>query len=129
MIKNIFSCLTLGFCLLSLSACIVKTKDRTANANDGTPKVAVANLKAVGTDHIAVYKYDGSKQCGMGKPISTADMAKELAGIKIISSTNKSDGMMRTQVCGAGTGAANIYVINKSDLEKAKKLKFLPWTF
>ena len=78
---------------------------------------------------IKVYKADGSLQCGMGKGVSVSEMAKELAGIKIYTSENKSDGMMRIQVCGSPTGQCNVYEIDRADLEKALAKGFREWTF
>lgn len=78
---------------------------------------------------IKVYKYDGTLQCGMGKTTSVADMQKELAGIIVYSAENKNDGLMRIQVCGAPTGKANVYEIDKSSLDKAKTYGFKEWTF
>ena len=100
------------------------------NACDSSPKKSEANgtvAKKVSSDHSFVYKYDGSQQCGMAKGIETAVMAKELKDIKIFSSVNKNDGMMRTQVCGSSTGMANVYEISTQDLEKAKTYGFLEW--
>ena len=111
---------------LSSTYCTIKSKDKKGAEKSSSVPV---NLKSMSKDHIAVYKYDGNKQCGMGKLIPLTEMAKELGEIKIFGSTNKSDGLMRTQVCGSIAGTANVYIINKSDLEKAKKLNFMQWTF
>lgn len=81
------------------------------------------------TDTVKVYKYDGSLQCGMGKAIAIAEMQKELQGIIVYSNENKSDGLMRTQVCGSPTGKANVYEIDRSQLTEAKKRGFKEWTF
>src|SRR6185312_7818278 len=86
------------------------------------------NMK-ISTDTVKVYKYDGSLQCGMGKPIAITDMQKELQGITVYSTENKSDGLMRTQVCGSPTGKANVYEIDRSQLTEAKKRGFKEWTF
>ena len=74
-----------------------------------------------------IYKYDGSRQCGQGKPLNLDEMAKELKGITILSQENKNDGMMRIQMCGAPTGNANIYVIYQKDLKKAFRKGFREW--
>lgn len=76
-----------------------------------------------------VFKYDGTLQCGMGKAISISDMQKELTGIVVYSAENKNDGLMRIQVCGAPTGKANVFEIDKSSLDKAKENGFKEWTF
>jgi|GEM_PF-436638 len=80
-------------------------------------------------DRVRVFKYDGSLQCKMGKPIEIAEMQKELGNIRVYSTDNKADGLMRIQVCGAPTGRANIYEIDRNQLEAAIKLGFKEWTF
>ncbi len=80
-------------------------------------------------ERIRVYKYDGSLQCGMGEKIPVEIMVKELGDIKVYSSVNRPDGLMHIQMCNSPTGSANIYEINKDDLEKAIKLGFKEWTF
>lgn len=78
---------------------------------------------------VRIYKYDGSLQCGQGKPVSLEQMATELKGIKIFTSQKKSDGLMHIQVCGSPTGMANVFEILESDLAKAEKSGFKRWTF
>lgn len=80
-------------------------------------------------DRVKVYKSDGTIQCEKTKPIPLETMAKELGGITIFSSENKHDGMMRIQQCGTPTGQANVYEINRSDLEAARKAGFQEWTW
>lgn len=80
-------------------------------------------------DRVKVYKYDGTLQCDMGKLIPPDAMEKELAGIQVFSKESKSDGMMRIQVCGSPTGQANVFEIDRKDLEAAKKIGFQEWTF
>lgn len=79
------------------------------------------------TNRVRVYKPDGSLQCGMGKKIDLDTMKKDLGDIKVYSSENKHDGLMRVQVCGHPTGNCNIYEINSSDLEKASQAGFKKW--
>lgn len=88
-------------------------------------------IKAVAkvTDRVRVFKYDGSLQCNQGKPIALAEMQKELKGIQVYSAENRRDSLMRIQVCGAPTGQANVYEIDRRDLDQAKKLGFQIWTF
>jgi hypothetical protein len=76
---------------------------------------------------VKVFKYDGSKQCGMGKAIDLAIMERELKGIKVVASEKKNDGMMRIQMCGAASGDANLYEIDRKDLKKAEKKGFKVW--
>ena len=80
-------------------------------------------------DRVKVYKPDGSLQCGQGKAIPLAEMQKDLKGIKVHSSFNKNDGMMRIQVCGSPTGNSNVYEIDRKDLEAAIKNGFKEWTY
>ncbi len=80
-------------------------------------------------DRVKVYKYDGSLQCGMGKPIAAEVMQKDLKTIPVFSAINKADGLMHIQQCGTPTGTANVYEIDKKDLEAAKKLGFKLWTW
>lgn len=80
-------------------------------------------------ERIKIFKYDGSLQCGMGKAISLEEMAKQLKGITIFSSINKSDGLMHIQQCGTATGKANVYEVNAVNLAATKKLGFKQWTW
>ena len=79
-------------------------------------------VKPKGT--VFVYKDTGGKQCGETPSIPLEVMAHELEGILIISQSVGHDGMMRPQVCGASTGAINVYEINSVDLMKALKKGF-----
>ncbi|WGD51448.1 hypothetical protein QA641_39385 [Bradyrhizobium sp. CB1650] len=78
------------------------------------------------THSVYVYRYDGSVQCGGGEPISLEVMGKELtdAGVKIISQRKGNDGLMHPFVCGAVTGAINVYEIDSADLQKARDRNF-----
>lgn len=75
---------------------------------------------------VYVYKYDGSVQCGGTEPISLDVMGKELtdAGVKVISQRKGTDGLMHSFVCGATTGAINVYEIDSADLQKARDRNF-----
>jgi hypothetical protein len=84
---------------------------------------------ALPSQRIRVYKYDGSKQCGMGKAMSLDEMKKQLGDIPVFSQMNMADNLMRTQVCGNDTGRANVFEIDQSRLEDAKKKGFKEWTF
>lgn len=79
------------------------------------------------TNRVKVFKYDGSKQCGMAEATPIDKMQKELKGIKVYSSENLADGLMHIQACGTPTGKANVYEIDKKDLAAAKKLGFKEW--
>ncbi|MEN0060204.1 MAG: hypothetical protein AAGB31_15300 [Bdellovibrio sp.] len=100
-----------------------------------TPKTVGASVegevpvmeKSSALDRVKVYKADGSLQCGQGKKIPLDEMQKELKGIKVHSSVNKNDGMMRIQLCGSPTGNCNVYEIERKDLEAALKAGFKEW--
>ena len=77
---------------------------------------------------VKVFKADGSLQCGQGQKIELDKMQSELKGMKIYSKANKNDGKMRIQLCGAPTGNANIYEIDRDQLENALILGFKEWT-
>lgn len=115
--------------IATLSACS-HGNCRAQKKSDNNSKVSEVPVAASSTtDRVQVYKSDGSLQCGQGKQISVADMEKDLKGIKVYSSANKNDGMMRIQVCGAPTGNHNVYEIDRKDLEAALKAGFKEWTF
>src|SRR3989475_5402703 len=80
-----------------------------------------------GGPSIEVAKYDGSLQCEMGRPVSLAEMEKELraANIAVQAKAKKADGIQHPQMCGASTGTMNVYRINTSDWEKARVLGFV----
>lgn len=75
---------------------------------------------------VQVYKYDGSLQCGMGRAVSIEEMAKELetAGIDVVASRKDEDGLSHISVCGASTGAINVYVIDRRSLSAARRLGY-----
>lgn len=79
-------------------------------------------------DRVKVFKPDGSLQCGQGKAVAVTEMQNQLNGIKVYSSVNRNDGMMRVQVCGAPTGNVNVYEIDRKDLAAAQKKGFKEWT-
>ena len=115
--------------VLALTACThgncraiqKKEKPTTAEAAAMTnPSTALQKVK--------VAKADGSLQCGQGRAIPVAEMQKELGAIKVYSSANKNDGMMRIQVCGSPTGNHNVYEIDRKDLDAALKAGFKEWT-
>ena len=109
---------------LSLVAC--------SHANCGAQrtekKSGVAMDKSSSSDRVKVFKADGSLQCGQGKKIALADMQNDLKDIKVYSAENKNDGLMHIQLCGTPTGNANVYEIDRKDLDAALKLGFKEWT-
>lgn len=118
------------FFLAGLSACTSgNCRSQKNDAADEKLVAAVAAATTTPASHIKVFKYDGSLQCGMGKAISLSDMQKELTGIAVYSAENKADGLMHIQACGTPTGRANVYEIEKTQLEAAKKKSFREWTF
>jgi hypothetical protein len=110
---------------------------RSQSHTPSTPEAAVTNSSPTGkaniepaaasTERVRVFKYDGSLQCGMGKAIAAEQMAKELKGIQVFSSTNKADGLMHIMQCGTPTGRANVYEIERKDLAAAQKAGFKEW--
>lgn len=105
------------------------TKAAAAAAGTATTPIPEANVTSSSTERVKVYKADGSLQCGQGKAVPVAEMQKQLKNIKVYSSANKNDGMMRIQVCGSPTGNNNVYEIDRKDLEAALKAGFKEWTF
>lgn len=123
-------CLFVGF-ITGCAAGNCRQNRDAAQQKNPNPILEEEKMKKVSTamDRIKVYKYDGSKQCGMGQAISVEEMQKELRGIQVYSAENKPDGLMHIQMCGANTGIANVYEIDKKDLAEAKKRGFKEWTF
>ncbi len=77
---------------------------------------------------VDVFKYDGTLQCGLGKESPLATMAEELtaAGIEVLGSRKDKDGLDHIAVCGASTGAINVYAIRQADLPIAEQFGFDP---
>ncbi len=73
-----------------------------------------------------VAKANGSVQCE-GGAIPLDRMQQELGTITVYSKSVQNDGLMRPQVCGAGTGAHNVYEIDVKDVPKAQSLGFRVW--
>lgn len=125
----------LGLCAVAFLGCASGKCLQSANAASAA-KSPASNDKAKDAmkpesklDRVKVYKSDGSLQCGQGKAIAVSDMQKELGDIEVFSSQNKNDGRMRIQVCGSPTGNANVYEIDRKNLEAALKKGFKEWTF
>ena len=97
--------------------------------DEKTAVAAAATVSAVSQSHISVFKYDGSRQCAMEAGTALGEMQKELKGILVYSSVNKADKLMHIQNCGSPTGKANVYEIDRTQLEAAKKAGFREWTF
>jgi hypothetical protein len=78
--------------------------------------------------NIQVYRYDGTLQCGMGHEISLENMVTELeaAGVHVLTSRKDTDGLMHISVCGASTGAINVYLIDRGSLPAAQRLGYQP---
>ena len=77
---------------------------------------------------VEVYRYDGTLQCGLGKEIPLEVTAGELAAaqIEVLSSRKGRDGLDHIAVCGASTGAINIFTIAQKSLAAAERLGFEP---
>ncbi len=75
---------------------------------------------------VKVYQYSGTLQCEYERGISLADMKADLinTGIEVLEAYEGSDGLVRPQVCGAGTGNINVYSIYESDAPLAESLDF-----
>ncbi len=114
---------SLGLIHCSNTPC--KIEERPAEKVQGIEKTMTSDKDL--TQHVRIYKPDGSLQCGQGKKTDLDVMAKELENIKIFSSENKHDGLMRIQLCGHPTGTCNVFEILEADLEKAQKLGFKKW--
>ena len=95
----------------------------------GEPPVAAKKSEKEEETTVWVYKYDGSLQCNIARAKSLKVMAKQLAGIPILAQEKRHDGLMHITVCGSPTGKANVYKINKEDLEKAQAVDFKVWSF
>lgn len=122
---------------MTLLGCATGKCVNAANPSPAPASVSTPNLQSGEAamkpesklDKVKVFKPDGSLQCGQGKAVSIVEMQKELKNIKVYSSGNKNDGMMRIQLCGSPTGNANVYEIDRKDLAAAIKLGFKEWTF
>lgn len=75
---------------------------------------------------VDVFMYDGTLQCGQGEEIPLERQAEILTAkdIKILNSRKGMDGFMHIAVCGASTGAINIFAIKPDDLAAARELGF-----
>jgi hypothetical protein len=73
-----------------------------------------------------VYMYDGTLQCGAGEEIPLEKMADalEAQGIRVLGKRKGKDGLKHIAVCGASTGAINVFTIKREDLEAARELGF-----
>lgn len=122
-----------------LSSLAISTMVACANAHCRRKAEVTTAVSPVGADapkseatkdaRIRVYKYDGSLQCQSGKGVALDKMAEELKGVAMFSQQKKPDGLMHIQVCGSGTGRANVYEISEADLAKAEKAGFKKWNF
>ena len=127
-LNMILNCGLAVILILGLSACPskpCKIEERTDLIMTENKKTSVDKKDL--TQRVFVYKPDGSLQCGQGEKIELDLMRKDLGSIEVFSSANKSDGMMRIQLCGSPTGYNNVYEIKLSDLEVAIKLGFKKW--
>ncbi len=75
---------------------------------------------------VAVFKHDGTLQCGLGKEVTLAQMAASLeaAGVKVLASRKADDGKLHIQLCGAPTGRVNVFDIATVSLAAAQELGF-----
>jgi len=77
---------------------------------------------------VRIYMHDGTLQCGMGRETSLEDMAQQLAdaGIRVTERYKGADGLDHIGVCGASTGAINIFVVDRDALPTARRLGYRP---
>jgi hypothetical protein len=127
-LKSFFSLVFLVLILIGCAAGNCRSHRETV-PDEKAVNQAVAQISSNAQNRVKVYKYDGGLQCGMGKPIAISQMQKELKDINVYSSENKPDGLMHIQACGTPTGQANVYEIDRTSLEAAKKRGFKEWTF
>lgn len=123
--------LSLAVSLFFLVACVsqpCKIEERAGLVVTDEDRSKISSAQKDLTMRVFVYKPDGSLQCGMGEKIELETMKKQLKGIEVFSAVNKSDGMMRIQVCGQPTGFCNVYEIAKKDLPEALQQGFKQWT-
>jgi hypothetical protein len=75
---------------------------------------------------VEVYMYDGTLQCGQGEEIPLERQEEMLTskGIEVLKSHKGTDGFLHIAVCGASTGAINIFAIKPDDLAAARELGF-----
>lgn len=76
-----------------------------------------------------VYKYDNSKQCEPESGIKPEVMLKDFQGIKVWDTKKQNDGQARVQFCGAYTGNAYLFLIEKKDLALLKTKGYEVWDF
>lgn len=78
-----------------------------------------------------VYKYDQSKQCDKTEGTTIEVMMKDFKdmAVTVYESKKEYDGLMRIQACGAYTGLANLFLIEKEDLAKVTNRGFQQWDF
>ncbi|MES3037480.1 MAG: hypothetical protein V4736_06185 [Bdellovibrionota bacterium] len=122
-LKNILLILTMGLVGFGCQSGGCRPSAQIKNSEIPTSKPTTS------AERVLVYKYDGSAQCGQGKAIPMDNMKKELAPMTIYNSFKKNDGQMRIQVCGAASGEANVFEIDRTSLEAALKKGFKEWVF
>lgn len=113
----------LGF-FLGITACTSGQCKR-----DGTPVLTDEEKKTISEQELAneiilVGKSDQSLQCGYNIGMTLERMAQDLAGIQILKTEKRHDGLMRIQSCGAPTGMMNVYSIYRKDVKKAVRMGY-----
>lgn len=103
----------------------VAAADWTAFTNQN-PDAAGYGVWVFDRDTVEVYRYDGTLQCGLGEEIPLETMAADLraAGIEVLGSRKGTDGLAHIAVCGASTGAINVYTIPREALPAAQAASF-----
>ena len=84
--------------------------------------VALGTLLATATaspggENVKVYRFDGSLRCGMGAAIAPDVMENDLTalGVAVLAREKRQAPVAVPAVCGAMTGAANVYRIRSED--------------
>lgn len=116
--------LILVFLLLAAAGCTSGQCRRDGTPLQGEKEVKTISEQELANEVILIGKSDNSLQCGYNVGVSIEQMSKELAGITILKSEKKHDGLMRIQSCGAPTGMLNVYHIYRKDTKKAVKLGY-----
>lgn len=81
------------------------------------------------SSRVWVFKYDNSKQCEPESGISKEKMLEEFKNIKVWDTQQKNDGQPRVQFCGAYTGNANLFLVDKKDALILKSRGYEVWDY
>ena len=119
--------LALGSALLLVACASAEQKAAQKPERRWDVKVSKGNQsEAAPSDRIWVAKEDGSKQCEKGSALTVASATSQFqsAGILVYQGRTGHDGMVRTAVCGSGTGRTVELEIPRNELGKAVSMGF-----